>query len=259
MFPTNGENSKLSNPVEALSPFPSETDDAARHPREGVMRTAPAPASDTDDPIVFESVPPCPLPIVAPSLEAHPQTSSPLVLRLEESLAVWQRRLSAISWPFAFGVLCGIVVVSALRSEDPATGIAPGPQLSQNAIVPAAFRDVAIPEAIGHTAPPAESSSAPAVERPKPAPPLTPQRSRAQHPVTATRFRGHLIIDSEPRGASVMINQRLVGITPLELSRFPASSYAVRVQQDGYERWSAGVLVPADKVTRVHARLQKIQ
>ena len=54
-----------------------------------------------------------------------------------------------------------------------------------------------------------------------------------------------------------MINQRLVGTTPLELSPYPASSYAVSVQQDGYHRWSAGVLVPADKVTRVHARLQK--
>jgi hypothetical protein len=73
----------------------------------------------------------------------------------------------------------------------------------------------------------------------------------------ATRFTGRLVINSEPSGATVLINQKPVGITPVELPSYPASSYAVWVQHDGYELWTAGVRVPADKVTRVTAHLRK--
>jgi hypothetical protein len=70
-------------------------------------------------------------------------------------------------------------------------------------------------------------------------------------------YRGHLIIDSTPRGATVFINQRQMGVTPLELPRHPSGSYAVWVQRDGFQRWTAGVLVPADRITRVTAKLER--
>jgi hypothetical protein len=76
-------------------------------------------------------------------------------------------------------------------------------------------------------------------------------------PSVSKGFKGRLIVESEPSGATVLINQRPVGVTPLELPRYPASSYAIWVQHEGYERWTAGLLVPANKVTRVNARLQK--
>jgi hypothetical protein len=57
----------------------------------------------------------------------------------------------------------------------------------------------------------------------------------------------------------VFINQQFVGQTPVTLSDLHAGSRAVWVQSDGYQRWSAGVLVPADKETRLNVKLQRDQ
>jgi len=76
---------------------------------------------------------------------------------------------------------------------------------------------------------------------------------------TSSQFQGRLIVDSNPQGATVLINQRAVGVTPLDLPRYRAASYAVWVEREGYARWSAAVLVPADKVTRLKAQLEKRQ
>jgi len=73
------------------------------------------------------------------------------------------------------------------------------------------------------------------------------------------KFQGRLIVDSNPQGATVQINQQAVGVTPLDLPRYRAASYAVWVEHEGYARWSAAVLVPADKVTRVKAQLERRQ
>lgn len=88
------------------------------------------------------------------------------------------------------------------------------------------------------------------------APPSNPR------PVTqvATRqmFVGTLSITSVPSGASVSINGKAAGVTPLRLPRQRAGSLAVQIAQDGFERWSAAVRVPADQLTQVTARLRPI-
>jgi len=269
MASTNAANGDR-NPGEPLELFPSETKDTP--PQEAVRTSPKVTPPDADLPIAFESVPIAPLLIAADSYEPPPRTTSRRIAQLERSVREWQqlaadafallprfpsgvKGVRGSLWPFAVGVLAGIVAVSALRSDDPSTKISADPQVSQTPVVASVVPQLAIVEGIADTTP---APQVPAAIVEKPTPPPMPQRSQARRPVSATRFRGHLIVDSEPRGASVMINQRLVGTTPLELSRYPASSYAVRVQQDGYQRWSAGVLVPADKVTRVHARLQRI-
>ena len=88
-------------------------------------------------------------------------------------------------------------------------------------------------------------------------------RARSSTPATpyrpTTPYRGHLSIDSVPRGATVFINQQRVGITPMDLPRQPAGSYAVWVQREGYRRWTAGVLVPSNRVTRVTAKLETMR
>ena len=68
-------------------------------------------------------------------------------------------------------------------------------------------------------------------------------------------FKGHLVVDSVPTGATVLINQRPAGTTPLHITDYPAGSYAVWVEREGYERWTAGVLVQADKTTRIRPLL----
>jgi PEGA domain-containing protein len=70
------------------------------------------------------------------------------------------------------------------------------------------------------------------------------------------RFRGSLAIESDPPGAIVTVDGRVVGSTPVLLKDVPAGSCVVRVESNGYERWSAAVRVVANKETRVSATLQ---
>jgi hypothetical protein len=71
-------------------------------------------------------------------------------------------------------------------------------------------------------------------------------------------FVGAVSITSVPSGASVSINGKAAGVTPLRLPRQRAGSLAVQIAQDGFERWSAAVRVPADQLTQVTARLRPI-
>ena len=74
-------------------------------------------------------------------------------------------------------------------------------------------------------------------------------------PFGTRQFNGVVAIESEPSGAAVFVNQRPIGVTPLRV-RLPANSYAVWVERAGYQRWTAGITVPADKLTRVAVKLQ---
>jgi hypothetical protein len=90
------------------------------------------------------------------------------------------------------------------------------------------------------------------------APPATDVTARAAPitlPAVRATFTGQLIVDSVPTGATVLINQRPVGRTPLHLTDYPAGSYAIWVERDGYERWTAGVRVQADTTTHIRPSL----
>jgi hypothetical protein len=84
----------------------------------------------------------------------------------------------------------------------------------------------------------------------------SPDRRPARTTSRAPRFAGTLSITSVPSGASVSINGKPAGVTPLRLPRQRAGSLAVQVAHDGFERWSAAVLVPADQLTQVTAKLR---
>ena len=72
------------------------------------------------------------------------------------------------------------------------------------------------------------------------------------------RFVGVLAVESVPTGAAVFINQQSVGQTPLNLPDVRAGTHAIRVEHDGYARWTGAVLVFAGKQTRVNTLLQPI-
>jgi DNA repair exonuclease SbcCD ATPase subunit len=73
------------------------------------------------------------------------------------------------------------------------------------------------------------------------------------------RYVGALTVDSQPAGSAVFVDRQLVGKTPLELTRLRAGSHVVRIERDGYDRWTTVVLVAADKQTRVSARLLTVR
>jgi hypothetical protein len=86
-----------------------------------------------------------------------------------------------------------------------------------------------------------------------------PQLRSPNQEATTTRparYVGTLSITSVPSGAKVSINGKPAGVTPLRLSGQRAGSLAVQIAHDGFERWSAAVLVPADRLTQVSARLR---
>ena len=57
-------------------------------------------------------------------------------------------------------------------------------------------------------------------------------------------------------GSAVFIDRTYVGETPVQLKQLRAGSHTVWIQREGYQRWTASVLVSADRQTRVAATLQ---
>ena len=105
--------------------------------------------------------------------------------------------------------------------------------------------------------PPAPSQSAaarPTPERPssrRPPPPPAPASA------TSGRYQGGLTVDSRPTGARVFLDGRLAGTTPLTIAAVPAGEHAIRLERDGYRRWSSSVRVVAAEQNRVTASLER--
>jgi hypothetical protein len=102
---------------------------------------------------------------------------------------------------------------------------------------------------------PAQSMTVP-LERP-----TTPTRTTGTAPpladVGVERFIGTLVVDSRPTGAKVYVDGRLVGSTPLSLRGVRAGEHAVRLEYDGFRRWSGSVRVVAAEQNKVTASLEK--
>ena len=81
---------------------------------------------------------------------------------------------------------------------------------------------------------------------------LTPVPSRPIH-------YGSVSVESQPTGAEVSVDGQLVGVTPLVGWQLPARSHVVRIDLEGYDRWSASIRVVADKTASVVANLQPIR
>lgn len=73
----------------------------------------------------------------------------------------------------------------------------------------------------------------------------------------ATEFVGVLEIVSEPEGAAVTMDGTPVGTTPMTLVGVRAGSHAVRVDLDGYDRWSRAVHLVTGTNHQVVAELSR--
>ena len=78
-------------------------------------------------------------------------------------------------------------------------------------------------------------------------------------PAVATngRFVGDLTVQSRPTGAKVFLDGKLMGSTPLSLTTVTAGEHAVRLERDGYRRWSSQVRIVASEQNRVTASLER--
>jgi hypothetical protein len=93
-----------------------------------------------------------------------------------------------------------------------------------------------------------------ALERPS-ATPRVGQTSPT--PGTAGTFAGTLIVDSRPAGAKVFVDGKLAGTTPLSMHDVRAGEHAIRLEHDGYRRWSSSVRVVAAEQNKVTASLER--
>jgi PEGA domain-containing protein len=73
----------------------------------------------------------------------------------------------------------------------------------------------------------------------------------------AGRYTGSLGIASLPPGATVYIDGKEVGTTPLRVPAIDAGSHVVRLERDGYGRWTSAVRVVAGEQMRVTASLER--
>jgi hypothetical protein len=85
--------------------------------------------------------------------------------------------------------------------------------------------------------------------------PNAPSHDRPQ-PIVP-QYVGSLVVESQPSGAQVFLNQEPVGVTPLLLSTVRARTYAIRLDLEGYERWSRGIYVVMDEKTSVTALMER--
>jgi hypothetical protein len=62
-------------------------------------------------------------------------------------------------------------------------------------------------------------------------------------------------LTSNPEGAQVVVNGKVVGQTPVVLNDLPVGSRAIVVRREGYASWSASVRIVANQRTNVRATL----
>ena len=100
---------------------------------------------------------------------------------------------------------------------------------------------------------PNQTSAVPASQLP------SPRNASVQRAASAklAGYRGSLAVSSAPTGARVLVNGVPVGTTPLLLKDVPVGSRVVRLELDGYEKWSSAVRVVANQRVRTAADLQR--
>jgi hypothetical protein len=79
--------------------------------------------------------------------------------------------------------------------------------------------------------------------------------SRGAAPAPAS-FTGSLYVDSRPRGATVLLDGRSVGQTPLTLADVPIGAHVVRIELAGRKPWIASTRVTAGETARVTGSLE---
>jgi Protein kinase domain/PEGA domain len=83
---------------------------------------------------------------------------------------------------------------------------------------------------------------------PQPTPPPAPPQ-----PVSTT---GSIYVDSRPRGATVIVDGKTVGQTPLSLADVAPGGHVVRIEMAGKQSWTSLAKVAAGQVARVTGSLE---
>ena len=143
-------------------------------------------------------------------------------------------------------------LLPASKTAAPGTA-APAGQITASA-QDQSTRSTTAPVQVARGAPLSASNSSSAAETRGPS-----SRRVDTPPLIVSRFAGSLVIESQPSGADVFVDRARVGMSPVRLSKVRAGSHAVRIDLDGYARWSRAVAVVTNHSTRVTAMMQRDQ
>ena len=114
----------------------------------------------------------------------------------------------------------------------------------------------AVPAAV---ASPPETAARPRVvpgRSPRPSVAARPTPARAA-PVPLAAMPAALLVDSRPAGASVFLDGRLIGTTPLSLPSVATGDHAVRIELAGYTQWTSSVRLAGGERRRIAASLER--
>ena len=182
------------------------------------------------------------------------------------------RTLAAACSAFIAVAAASAVIITLLGGPDrpsanaPSTNVPPTSQAVTPALPPPSLTGPALPpdprRAANAVTPDPPPQSSPVVATTNRAVgttgrPTAPNQAARTSRATAASYRGSLSIGSAPQGARVFVNGAPVGSTPLVLDNLPVGSRAVRIEAEGYQRWSASTRVVANKQTRLSATLAR--
>jgi hypothetical protein len=86
--------------------------------------------------------------------------------------------------------------------------------------------------------------------------PSAPEPAVPARPAQPAVTTGSLYVDSRPRGATVVVDGKEMGQTPLTLSEVSAGAHVVRIEMTGKKSWTALARVAAGKLERVTGSLE---
>jgi Protein kinase domain/PEGA domain len=96
--------------------------------------------------------------------------------------------------------------------------------------------------------------TAPELPRPSPPPAAAPRPSPA--PAPPVSLTGSLYVDSRPRGATVIVDGKTMGMTPLTMVEVATGPHVIRIEMTGKKSWMTAKTVIAGQMERVTGSLE---
>jgi uncharacterized membrane protein len=148
-----------------------------------------------------------------------------------------------VSVPSPISALSNRVIAELPRAEVQPPPVRPAPsRLTDEPIVRPRNDAPLTTETVGATAEPEPVTTGPRAS-------LTPAEAVPDSPVAA------LYVQSNPAGAEVYLDDRLVSTTPFQLSDIAPGRHTIRIELEGYRTWSAQVNVEPGARRRISAAL----
>jgi hypothetical protein len=90
----------------------------------------------------------------------------------------------------------------------------------------------------------------------EPQPSAPPRPAPPQEPAQPIVYTGSLYVDSRPRGATVVVDGKTMGQTPLTVPEVAIGAHVVRIEMAGKKSWTSLARVTAGKLERVTGSLE---